>query len=56
MGYRTVAISTSEEKRRFALQLGADRFINSTKEDPAEALQKMGGASMIMMTAPSAAA
>ncbi|CAG7923627.1 unnamed protein product [Penicillium olsonii] len=48
MGYRTVAISESEEKRAEALQLGAHRFTNGLMEDPVEALKAEGGASLII--------
>ena len=52
MGYRTVALSTSASKKEFALQHGATDFIDTSKEDAAEALQKMGGASLVVVTAP----
>ncbi|KAH7092128.1 alcohol dehydrogenase [Paraphoma chrysanthemicola] len=52
MGYRTVALSTSSNKKDFATQLGATDFIDTSKENAAEALQKMGGASLIVVTAP----
>ena len=52
MGYRTVALSTSSAKKDFAAQLGATDYIDTSKEDPAEALQKMGGASLVVVTAP----
>jgi D-arabinose 1-dehydrogenase-like Zn-dependent alcohol dehydrogenase len=43
MGYNTVAISTSDAKKEFATKLGANHYIDTSKEDPAEALQKLGG-------------
>ena len=52
MGYRTVALSTSEEKRDFAHKLGANDYINTSKQNVAEELQKLGGASLIVVTAP----
>lgn len=52
MGYRTVALSSSDSKREFAGQLGANEYIDGSKEDTAEALQKMGGAAAIVVTAP----
>lgn len=52
MGYRTVALSTSSNKKDFAEQLGATDYIDTSKEDAAAALQKMGGASLIVVTAP----
>jgi D-arabinose 1-dehydrogenase-like Zn-dependent alcohol dehydrogenase len=53
MGYRTVAISSSDKKKDFASQLGATDYIDTSKEDAGEALAKMGGAGMIVVTAPS---
>ncbi|KAI4660050.1 uncharacterized protein J4E79_005852 [Alternaria viburni] len=52
MGYRTVAVSSSDNKKDFAHQLGANDYIDTSKENAAEALQKMGGASLIVVTAP----
>lgn len=53
MGFRTVAISSGEQKKALALKLGAIDYIDSKKNNPAEALQKMGGARVILATAPS---
>lgn len=52
MGYRTVALSTSASKKDFAFQLGATDYIDTSKESAAEGLQNMGGASLIVVTAP----
>ncbi len=52
MGMRTVAISTSDSKKDLARELGAQHFINTGNEDPSEALQKLGGAKLILTTAP----
>ncbi|KAL8838906.1 MAG: hypothetical protein Q9170_001943 [Blastenia crenularia] len=52
MGYRTVALSTSGAKEKFARDLGATDYIDGSKEDHAEALQKLGGASLIVSTSP----
>jgi D-arabinose 1-dehydrogenase-like Zn-dependent alcohol dehydrogenase len=52
MGYRTVALSTSDSKKDFAMELGANDFINTSNDDAVEALQKMGGASLVVVTAP----
>lgn len=52
MGYRTVALSSSDSKKDFAFQLGANDYIDTSKESAAEGLQKMGGASLIIVTAP----
>lgn len=55
-GFETVAISRSPEKASLATDLGADHFVDATAEDPAEALQRLGGASVILATAPSSEA
>lgn len=52
MGMKTVAISTSDSKKELAKELGAHHFINTDKEDPSEALQRLGGARLILATAP----
>ncbi|OTA94105.1 hypothetical protein M434DRAFT_21059 [Hypoxylon sp. CO27-5] len=56
MGYHTVAISSGADKRDFALELGAKEYIDASQEDPVLALQKLGGAAMIVATAPNAKA
>jgi NADPH2:quinone reductase len=38
------------------LELGADRFVDTTETDPVTALQSLGGARIILGTAPSAEA
>lgn len=52
MGFHTVAISRGESKREFAAKLGAHAYIDTEKDDPAKKLQEMGGAAMIVSTAP----
>lgn len=54
MGFETVALSRSPDKRDLALDLGADRFVDAGETDPAEALSSMGGARVVLATAPSA--
>lgn len=54
LGYRVVALSRDSKKEKFARNLGADEYVDASKVDPAEALQKLGGASLIVATAPSA--
>ncbi len=56
MGMRTVAISTSDDKKDLANELGAHHFINTENSDPSEELQKLGGAKLILATAPYAKA
>ncbi|CAM4037311.1 alcohol dehydrogenase [Corallococcus exiguus] len=52
-GYRTAAISRGADKKALAMELGAHEYIDTEKGPAAEALQKMGGARVIMMTASS---
>jgi len=54
MGYEVVAVSSGESKRAFAQQLGAHHYIDSSKEDAVQALQKLGGADLVVATAPNA--
>jgi D-arabinose 1-dehydrogenase-like Zn-dependent alcohol dehydrogenase len=49
-GYRTVAIARGQDKAPLAKQLGAHVYIDSTKQDPAPELQKLGGATVILST------
>ena len=55
-GFETVAVSRGTEKREAALELGADHFVDSEAEDPAEALQELGGARVVLSTAPASEA
>jgi D-arabinose 1-dehydrogenase-like Zn-dependent alcohol dehydrogenase len=55
-GYRTVAIARGADKGPLAIQLGAHIYIDSTTQDPAAELQKLGGAVVILSTLTSAAA
>ncbi|EMC97950.1 hypothetical protein BAUCODRAFT_31962 [Baudoinia panamericana UAMH 10762] len=52
MGFRTVALSRGTSKKDFAMQLGANDYIDTEAHDTAEELQKLGGAAMIVVTAP----
>jgi D-arabinose 1-dehydrogenase-like Zn-dependent alcohol dehydrogenase len=54
MGFKTVALSSGDSKRALATELGAHIYVDSSKEDPATALQALGGASVIASTAPNA--
>ncbi|MAT90355.1 MAG: alcohol dehydrogenase [Flavobacteriaceae bacterium] len=54
MGMKTVALSHGADKEDLAKELGAHHFINTSKNDGAEALQKLGGAHLIVATAPHA--
>ena len=52
MGYRVVAISSSDKKKDFAMKLGATEYVDTSKHDTVEELNKLGGADCIMVTAP----
>ncbi|HYM72879.1 MAG TPA: alcohol dehydrogenase [Stellaceae bacterium] len=56
LGFKTVAIARGQDKSPLAHQLGAHHYIDSQAEDPAAALQKLGGAKVILATATSGAA
>ena len=55
-GYRTVAIARGQDKGPLAKQLGAHVYIDSTTQDPAAELKKLGGANVILSTLTSAKA
>lgn len=50
MGFETVGIARGEEKRSFAEELGAHHYVDSTAVDVSEALQDLGGASVVLAT------
>jgi len=52
MGFETVAINRGKDKEELARQLGAHHYIDATAQDPVAELQKLGGASVILATAP----
>jgi D-arabinose 1-dehydrogenase-like Zn-dependent alcohol dehydrogenase len=56
LGFRTVAINRGRDKEQLARSLGAQEYIDSEREDPAAALQSLGGAKAIMATVTNAAA
>lgn len=53
MGFHTVALSRGKDKEELARTLGAHTYIDSAAEDEVEELQKLGGADVILATAPS---
>ncbi len=55
-GYKVAAIGRDAENAALAKKLGASVYINSKSTKPAEALQKLGGARVILATAPSSKA
>ena len=56
MGFKTVAISGTNSKKELATKLGADVFLSASDDNVVEELQKMGGAKIILATAPSSKA
>ncbi len=52
MGFRTVALSSGSDKEDLARQLGAHEYIDTKKVKAAEGLQKLGGADLVLATAP----
>jgi len=55
-GYKVVAIGRGPENAALAKKLGASAYIDSKATNAAEELQKMGGAQVILATAPSSKA
>jgi D-arabinose 1-dehydrogenase-like Zn-dependent alcohol dehydrogenase len=52
-GYKVAAIGHGEESAALAKKLGANVYIDNKTTNAAEALQKLGGAQVILATAPS---
>ncbi|MDA3920889.1 MAG: alcohol dehydrogenase [Salinisphaera sp.] len=52
MGFHTVALSRGTDKKALAMELGADTYIDTEAGDVVEALQRLGGARVIVATAP----
>jgi propanol-preferring alcohol dehydrogenase len=55
MNLKVAAIARGTDKADLAARLGAHHYIDSTTTDPAEALQELGGARIIVATATSGA-
>jgi D-arabinose 1-dehydrogenase-like Zn-dependent alcohol dehydrogenase len=56
MGFQTVAVGRGKDKEPLARQLGAHHYIDSDAGNAAVELQKLGGARVILATAPNAKA
>lgn len=56
MGFRTVAIGRGADKEPLARKLGASIYVDSGASNPSEALRKLGGARVILATAPDSTA
>ncbi len=53
LGFHTVTLSRGKEKEELAYKLGAHVYIDTKGSDPAAELKKLGGAKVILATAPS---
>jgi alcohol dehydrogenase, propanol-preferring len=51
MGFEVVAIARGADKAALAKELGAHHYIDSVVTDPAKALQRLGGAAVVLATA-----
>jgi len=56
MGFETVALGRGKDKEPLAKKLGAHHYIDSSAVDTVAELQRLGGARVILATAPSAKA
>jgi D-arabinose 1-dehydrogenase-like Zn-dependent alcohol dehydrogenase len=56
MGFETVAINRGNDKEPLARKLGAHHYLDASATDVVAELQKLGGAKVILATAPSAKA
>jgi D-arabinose 1-dehydrogenase-like Zn-dependent alcohol dehydrogenase len=54
MSFRTIAIARGKDKEPLARQLGAHHYIDGQAGDVSDALQKLGGAKIVLATATSA--
>lgn len=54
MGFRTIAIARGKDKEPLARRLGAHHYLDSQADNVSEALQKLGGARIVLATATSA--
>lgn len=56
LGCKTAAISRGKDKKELALKLGANYYFDSTTDNVAKELMKLGGAKVILCTAPNSKA
>jgi D-arabinose 1-dehydrogenase-like Zn-dependent alcohol dehydrogenase len=55
LGFRTVAVSRGADKEALARELGAHDYVDTQREPAAQGLQRLGGAHLVLATAPHAA-
>lgn len=53
-GFKVVAVSGSDSKKELATQLGAHVYVDASKENPVNVIRKLGGARVVLATAPNA--
>jgi alcohol dehydrogenase, propanol-preferring len=51
MGFEVAAIGRGTDKAELARKLGAHHYIDSSSADPGQALQQLGGAALVIVTA-----
>jgi D-arabinose 1-dehydrogenase-like Zn-dependent alcohol dehydrogenase len=56
MGFRTIAVSRGADKEELARQLGAHEYVDTQTIKAADGLKKLGGADLVLATAPNAEA
>jgi D-arabinose 1-dehydrogenase-like Zn-dependent alcohol dehydrogenase len=56
MGFHTVAISRGSDKEALARELGAHDYIDTARTTAADGLKRLGGADLVLATAPNAEA
>lgn len=56
LGFKTVALSRGKDKENLAYKLGAHLYIDTESFDPVDELRKLGGAKVILATAPNSKA
>lgn len=56
LGFKVIALSRGDDKKDLSLKLGASIYIDSRKEDATKKIQELGGAKVILITAPNSKA
>jgi D-arabinose 1-dehydrogenase-like Zn-dependent alcohol dehydrogenase len=56
MGFKTVVLSRGKSKEDLAMRLGAHKYIDTASSDPVKELKGLGGAKVILCTAPNSKA
>jgi propanol-preferring alcohol dehydrogenase len=56
LGFKVVALSTGKDKEKLAKELGAHVYVDTSSSDAVAEIKKLGGAKLIVCTAPHAKA